>query len=422
MPLFPKQAEFLDSNALLRGFVGGINSGKSFVGSYDVLRRARAGMLSLVTAPTYPMLRDATLRTFFYVANLLQIPVRFNRSDHLARLPNGAEVIFRSADDPERLRGPNLSHAWLDEASLMKREVLTVLLGRLRQGGKMGSLSATFTPKGIGHWTYETFGTARPDTAIFHASTLDNPFAPPDFVARLMAQYGGAGSNLVLQELGGEFLDDADGWSVIPYTWLRAAQARWTPERPDHSLTCLGVDVACGGADATVIAPRYGTWFAPLKKYRGEMTDTGAKSAFLAMQEHDGKAPVHVDSIGYGTDCLNRLKDLIGKLAIGINVSCAPKPEAFDRNRKYKLTNVRAQMYWLLREALHPETGDNLALPPDQELIADLTAPRFEVRASGIVVEPKDAIKERLGRSPDSGDAVCLAHLKPQKSRFTFLA
>ncbi len=415
------QAAFLDSNALVRGFVGGIGCGKSFIGSYDMIRSARRGSLSLVVAPTYPMLRDATLRSFFYVANLIGVPIKFHRTEHLATLPNGAEILFRSAETPERLRGPNLARVWLDEASLMSHEVLTVLLGRLRQGGQMGRLSATFTPKGLAHWTFGTFGTAKEDTAIFHARTMDNYFLPPDFYEKLMAQYGGAGSGLVMQELEGEFLDDDTAWQVIPYAWARAAQKRWAPEC-DHPITCLGVDVAYGGADQTVISARRGQWFAPLKRYRGEVTDSGLKAAFLVLQEHGDHAQIHVDGIGYGAACHEHLREKVGKLAIAVNVATAPVPEAWDRSRKYKLTNTRTMMYWLLREALDPDTGDDLALPPDQEMLADLTAPRFEVRANGIVVEPKLNIKERLGRSPDSGDAVALAHLKPQKSRFTFLA
>ncbi len=423
MPLSPIQAAFLDSNALLRGFVGGIGSGKSFIGSYDLLRNARRGSVALAAAPTYPMLRDATLRSFFYVTSLLGIPVRFNKSEHLATLPNGAEILFRSADEPERLRGPNLARAWLDEASLMHRDVLTVLLGRLRQGGSMGQLSATFTPKGLGHWTYEVFGTGRADTEIFHARTLDNPFLPADFHDKLTALYGGAESGLSRQELGGEFLDDETGWQVIPHSWLRAAQRRWTPTPPaDQPLTCLGVDVAYGGADATIVSARYGPWFAPLKSYRGEVTDSGQKAAFLVLQEHDGAALIHVDGIGYGAACHEHLRERVGKLAVAVNVASAPLPEAYDRSGKYRLTNTRALAYWLLREALDPETGDGLALPPDPELLADLTAPTFEVRASGIVVESKEKIKERLGRSPDRGDAVALAHLRPQKREFHFLA
>jgi hypothetical protein len=40
------------------------------------------------------------------------------------------------------------------------------------------------------------------------------------------------------------------------------------------------------------------------------------------------------------------------------------------------------------------------------------------VRASGIVVESKVDVKERIGRSPDTGDAACLALWRPRKFRF----
>jgi len=206
---------------------------------------------------------------------------------------------------------------------------------------------------------------------------------------------------------------------VIPTAWVEAAQARWTPA-PPQSLTCLGVDVAYGGADQTVIAARRGPWFGPLKKYKGAITDSGQKASFLVLQEHDGKARINVDAIGYGAAGVEALRDQLGKLAVAVNV--AESTDWYDRSKKYRLTNVRTAMYWLLREALDPETGDNLALPPDRELLADLTAPRFEVRASGIVVEPKERLKERLGRSPDCGDGVALAHLRPQKARFTLFA
>src|SRR5262249_25105559 len=135
---------------------------------------------------------------------------------------------------------------------------------------------------------------------------------------------------------------------------------------------------------------------------------SGKKAAFLVLDEHQDGAVIHVDAIGYGASCHEHLREKVGGLAVAVNV--ARSTDLFDRSRKYRLTNVRSAMYWLLREALDPETGDTLALPPDRELLADLTAPRCEVRASGIVVEPKEAIKERLGRSPDVGDACALAH------------
>src|SRR5262249_21755518 len=205
-----------------------------------------------------------------------------------------------------------------------------------------------------------------------------------------------------------------DAWQVIPTAWVRAAQARWTEAPPARqALSCIGVDVAYGGADATVIAPRYGPWFGPLKKYRGPVTDSGPKAAHLVLRAHHGTAKVHVDAIGYGASCYDCLRDQVGKLAVAINVAAAS--EEFDGTGKYYLTNVRAAMYWRLREALDPEGGDDLMLPPDPELLADLTAARFEVRASGIVVEVKEKIKERLGRSPDCADAVALALYRQRK-------
>jgi hypothetical protein len=62
---------------------------------------------------------------------------------------------------------------------------------------------------------------------------------------------------------------------------------------------------------------------------------------------------------------------------------------------------------------LDPERGQKLALPPDQELLSDLTAPRWTMTMQGIKVEPKEDIVKRLGRSPDCADALVLAILRP---------
>ena len=412
------QSSFRRSKSLFRGFVGGRGSGKTWAGAYDLLRRARRGRTYLIGSPTGILLQDTTLPTFKKLAQELCVwdPSAVRMSPYpTVELSTGATVRFRTAEDPERMRGPNLSGVWLDEASLMHVEAYNICIAALREGGEQGWLSATFTPKGLNHWTYNVFGTYRADTEIFHASTRDNPFNPSGFQDILARQYGGADSNLSRQELDGVFLDDEDGWQVIPAAWVRAAQARWKEGGwREHPLSCLGVDVAYGGADATVIVPRHGPWFGRPRQYRGAATDSGSKAAFLVLKEHDGQAPIHVDAIGYGAACHEHLRDKVGNLAVAVNVAAAPSPEIWDKSRKYKLTNYRSAMYWLLREALDPEGGEDLALPPGQELLADLTAPRFELRASGIAVEAKEKLKERIGRSPDVGDAVALAHLRPR--------
>ena len=66
-------------------------------------------------------------------------------------------------------------------------------------------------------------------------------------------------------------------------------------------------------------------------------------------------------------------------------------------------------MYWALRDALDPQFDYNLELPPDDELKQELTETRWDTRSNGkIFIEPKDKIKERIGRSPDKSDSVAL--------------
>lgn len=204
--LHPAQKRFRDSKALYRAFCGGRGAGKSYVGALDLLLRAAAspGRLFMTVAPTYPMLKDGSLRTFTELARRLELLKGMNKSELRATLNNGAEVLFRSADEPDRLRGPNLSGAWMDEASLITREAFDIVIACLREGGRQGWLSATFTPRGKSHWTFEQFGTGRPDSDLIHSRTLDNPFLPTTFADTLRQQYTSA---MARQELGGEFTD-----------------------------------------------------------------------------------------------------------------------------------------------------------------------------------------------------------------------
>jgi predicted phage terminase large subunit-like protein len=97
----------------------------------------------------------------------------------------------------------------------MDHDAYSVLIGRLREAGEMGWLSATFTPKGTGHWTYEVFGTGRPDTALFRCRTSDNPFLPSGFTDTVRGQYS---SVMAAQELEGQFVDS--GGTLFRREWF----------------------------------------------------------------------------------------------------------------------------------------------------------------------------------------------------------
>jgi hypothetical protein len=198
-----------------------------------------------------------------------------------------------------------------------------------------------------------------------------------------------------------------DPWQVIPTAWIKLAQARWTFQQPDDALLSVGVDVARGGKDKTVIAKLYGKWFAPLDKYPGASTPDGPTVAALALPYSNALCGLFVDVIGVGGAVYDALK---GHARVaGVNFA-EGAPMDRDKSGKLKFRNVRAMAYWRLREALDPHTGDGLALPPDPELEADLKAAKWSLTTGGILIESKEDIQERIGRSPDSGDAVALAY------------
>ena len=209
------------------------------------------------------------------------------------------------------------------------------------------------------------------------------------------------------------FLKD-DNSQVIPSAWIEAAMQRWENKIPPRtSMTAMAVDVAPGGGDQRVIAWRYGAWFAPLDAEK-VVDKSGRLTAASVVKHRRDRCPVIVDlGGGWGGDALIALKDngITVSAFMGLHPSTAR-----TRDGKLRIFNKRAEVAWKFREELDPEQegGSAIALPPDPELKSDLASYRWFLSPQGIKLDDKDSQKERLGRSPDRGDAVlmCLAEGK----------
>lgn len=218
------------------------------------------------------------------------------------------------------------------------------------------------------------------------------------------------------QMLKGDFSagTDSDPWQVIPTDWVIKAQQRWKERDNKGHMDSMGLDVARGGQDETTIARRHDVWFDKLISVPGKMTPDGPSVAALAIQHLKDAAPIHVDVIGVGTSAYDHLKGT-GVQVVALNGAEGTKER--DKSGKLGFANVRARLYWRLREALDPDNGENLQLPPDPKLKADLTCPRWSLTARGVQVESKQDLIKRLGRSPDAGDAVVYANERTVKPK-----
>lgn len=205
-----------------------------------------------------------------------------------------------------------------------------------------------------------------------------------------------------------------DAFQAIPTAWVKAAQARWKDTPPTGVPMCsMGVDVAQGGRDRTVLAIRHDGWYAPLIAYPGKDTPDGKVVAGLVIKHRRDGAEVIVDlGGGWGGDAYGHLKEngIDTKGYMGVKGSTKRSSD-----HVFKFKNVRTEAYWRFREALDPSQpqGSTIMLPPDNELVADLCAPRYRVVGkidkAVLELESKNDVCDRLGRSTDKGDAAVMA-------------
>jgi predicted phage terminase large subunit-like protein len=139
----------------------------------------------------------------------------------------------------------------------MSDAVFTVLILTLREPAERPWLSATFTPKGKDHWTYRTFAGSRPDTAMFHCTTRDNLFLPPDFYQNVRQHLTSVQAE---QELEGRFVDA--GGALFQRRWFAVVD-----KVPPMVALCRAWDLAATPEDDE--RARDPDWTAGVKMGRG---------------------------------------------------------------------------------------------------------------------------------------------------------
>lgn len=170
----------------------------------------------------------------------------------------------------------------------------------------------------------------------------------------------------------------------------------------------FGVDTARGGPDKTRIIDRQGR----IAGYRVNATIDSDDEMEIAgtlarlIDRHD-PAAVFVDVTGgTGAGAVSRLKELrYGDVVHGVNFGAGARDDA-------QYANKRAEMWGLLKEWLNDPGGADI--PDDDTLHGHICAPGYHYDSlSRIVLEKKEKIRERVGFSPDGGDALALTFAEP---------
>lgn len=255
---------------------------------------------------------------------------------------------------------------------------------------------------------YSAAVTHRPNWETFRVTgDPDRPDRSPrisiEWAQQQIASYGRENPWVKVNVLG-EFPETAIN-SLLSAEEVEAAMRRHLrPDVYEWSQKRIGVDVARFGDDRTVLFPRQGlAAFKPVVMRGVRTTDIAARVA-RAITKWDAELTLVDDTGHWGHGVIDNLL-AAGYPAMPIVVS-DPALDPRYRNR-------RAEMWIAMAEAIKA----GAALPHLPELTGELSEPTYSFVNGKFVLEAKDQVKRRLGRSPDLADALSLTYAMPDAPR-----
>lgn len=352
---------------------------------------------------------------------------RFELLQQTVKLPTG-EAFPVASDDPTAIEG---AHAdWLlyvlDEAKRIMPGTWDAIEGAFSGGGPdtaaVAKALANSTP-GIAQGRFYDIHSRAPGYEDWHCIhvTLEAAIKAKRISrqwADQRARQWGEQSPMFLNRVLGEFSTrDLDG--VIPLEWVELAQERWREiddanAWDEYHMDRVSADIARGGADKTMVAVKSRNVIKQLHRFAHDSSTVNTANHIEGFLSVPGVTGI-IDADGVGAGVYDQLADR-GYPVFGFVANRST--DRRDKSGVMRFANTRAAAWWNLREMLDPDSGDDVALPPDDELVGDLCTPRYrEVAGGRIAIERKEDIAKRLGRddettprkSTDAGDTVVMA-------------
>lgn len=189
--------------------------------------------------------------------------------------------------------------------------------------------------------------------------------------------------------------------SLLGVDEVEAAMKRHLPDSAyDWSQKRLGIDVARYGDDRTVIFPRQGlAAFRPIVMRHARSTPVSVDIAnkVLGAKQQWGSELELIDATGGWAAGASDVMRSNGVTAIDVQFHSKHTNDPRYYNRRAEMWFEMAR--WIQRGG---------AMPLMPEMVAELTTPTYVFKDGKFLVEPKELIKKRLGRSPDLADALAL--------------
>lgn len=306
------------------------------------------------------------------------------------------------ADNPQNIEGLGYDLIILNEAGIILKNgylwdnaISPMLLDNPRSRAIIGGV-----PKGKNRFYDLALNAIKKKNAewkFFQFSSFDNPLVNADEIKRLIDELGGENSEIVKQEIYGEFVDNTSNLLLSVSEIEKAMQNR----DYEPGIEIWSVDVARYGDDKSVIAKLNGNHIYELQGFSNLNTNELSNKIFEHFARAENKPiRIFIDTTGVGAGVFDNL------YARNLPVSEAIMSAKAVDNR-YK--NKRAEMYFTLSQKLK-----FLRLPNEKRLLNEAMAISYFVNNDGkFQIESKDEIKKIIGVSSDYLDAVAMLFYEP---------
>ena len=169
-------------------------------------------------------------------------------------------------------------------------------------------------------------------------------------------------------------------------------------------VPAVGIDVARGGEDSTVIVGRQGAkgfppMYIPQVQFRGRDIVTALHQYIKEHWYENARVNVYCDNTGgFGSSVMDIIHES-GEKARGVHFhERADDPDSYF--------NKRSEMYARLRDWMRTKGR----MPWEEKLADELSVMEYFFSSGGskMQIESKELIRDKIGRSPDCGDALAL--------------
>lgn len=414
---------------------GGRGSGKSMVVAEILIEVARRTKTVILCVREFQgSIEDSVHKLLAETIDRLGYSDEFDvQKKTIIHLGTGATFIFMGIkNNPTKVKSvQGVGICWIEEAENVTASSWDILIPSVR-GDKNAKFFITFNPKNILDATYQRFVVNPPkDALLLKANYSDNIYFEDSPLPDEMEECKKRDYDLYLHIWEGEPVADSE-FAIIKPKWIHAAvDAHKKLNFSASGKKVMGFDIADEGEDASATVVRHGSIVKSVDEWtqKGDIIFSSDHAYTIATEQEVNE--IIYDSIGMGAGVKAHLSRKKGNIkCIGFNAGGAvvkPESKYMDRKNKDFFRNIKAQMWWKVRDRFYNtwraiEYGDQY---PEDQLIsldsesigkeldylkAELSRPQVVYDDNGkVAVESKKDMKKRGIPSPNKADAFIMS-------------